>query len=584
MLGIILIIRLLASAWFAYHTPLWEKSDEINHYHYLHFIAQEKRLPGPDDYPDWPYSLFILSQLNQPPLYYLLLSPVTLALDSGSMTPVYANAVPVCSDLMPFKHYFIHTQAENFTWEGTFLAVWIGRGITMLMGIGATIFIWRAARLLWPGVPYLALLAAALFALMPSTVELTTWVNNDAPLLLFGAATLYGLVYCQKRLGKIRGWVFLLVSTGLCAATKLNGLAVLPVVFLFFLSRIVGRNPRRIALFTGLVIITAGGFVLYNQQQCGQVFCRLHRYTLAFNSTESFLQTLRSDYFIDGFRHILATAAAPWINDAYPPAAWMLATGLVVLSAGLLGAVGRFLTSWWDRRFLLMPVGLFISAVILAFLRVWWLQIGYMHVRYIAAAIPALVLLLAVGYYSLSRLFGVLMLVLPIAALLILTIFIPILNYAPVFVPPLRYERLPGEAITINGYQFESGVQIAGYSIHTADDGLTQLRLYAGTNRPLEEPLFLMVSTRNTQGNVIEKCGGTAGSAFWSTLDWQPGEWVSQDFVFPRLERADTFEVELYRLQNQYPIVNSYDANRPDQRTSGEYVTLITTEQPESGD
>ena len=112
LLAGIIIIRMVASLWFAVHTPLWEKSDEINHYLYARFIATEGRLPTGDDFPELPQGKEIYVQFDQPPLYYLMLTPIVALADGVDMPLPTPNPIPVGAN--PFLHYFVHPANQSF--------------------------------------------------------------------------------------------------------------------------------------------------------------------------------------------------------------------------------------------------------------------------------------------------------------------------------------------------------------------------------------------------------------------------------------------------------------------------------------
>lgn len=136
-------------------------------------------------------------------------------------------------------------------------------------------------------------------------------------------------------------------------------------------------------------------------------------------------------------------------------------------------------------------------------------------------------------------------------------------------VSPERALQLPQDAILVDDYRFASGLQLGGYAI-TSD----RIRLYMRATQPLDEPLFAWVITYDEAGQPLEECAMTAGGVWWSTVDWQPNEWVAQDFTFPHLGEAKTFDLRVFYLQNNYQLINAYDANRPDERLSGSTLEL----------
>lgn len=576
ILGCILVVRLLAALWFASQTPLWEQIDEINHYQYARFLAFERRLPTDVDQPPVPNGLDIFLQFNQPPLYYALLSPAILAFDSDEPLPVFANPPPSCN--VPFRQRYVHSANEHFPFEGVGRAAWGARLITILMGVLATFCVWLTARVLFPEMRRLGLLAAGLFALIPATVELSTWINNDAPLMLFGAIILYWLAKLWQGDQRWWIWVGLFVGVGLCVGTKLNGLAVMPMIGVVIFWRLVWRADSlrivRLLIFISAVTFSVGGFIGLNYWQCGRAVCRIHRDTFVFNSYEALRDSVINEKFVDASRLLVWTGTTPWISDLYPPAIWEIQLGVVIFGIGLVGA---FVALWSNRALrgrLLILIGVILSAMALAYLRVWWLQVSYMPMRYMAVALPAFVILLGVGFIRLSSWFSRWSMLLPLGGFGAMVILIPLLHYRPLLVEADRFDRLPLSANLIENYQFESGVQVVGYSLDPTSDGRLGLRLYMTTTEEHDEPLYAMVYGLDEDRIPVRQCGIIAGGSLWPTTAWEIGELVAQVFYFDMSAETVYFSVELYYLQNRYHLVNQYDVSRPDRRISGGLITI----------
>lgn len=157
---------LLAGA-YAVRNAAWQAPDEPAHYRYVAQLA-EGRFPRmePGDYdqaaqaaavsarfpPDLPLDRGFAYEDYQPPLYYLLLTPV-FWLSGGSLTAL--------------------------------------RLASAVLGAGVVVLAFGLGRLLFPGRPWLALTPAVLVALLPQHVALLASVNNDALAELLVAALLY---------------------------------------------------------------------------------------------------------------------------------------------------------------------------------------------------------------------------------------------------------------------------------------------------------------------------------------------------------------------------------------------------------
>lgn len=575
-LTLILLLRLALSLGFALHTPLWERSDEMNHYRYAHFIAREGRLPTPADMPNVPDGYEIYVQFDQPPLYYLLLAPIVAAFDDDALLRTQANPFPVCP-AQPFEFYYLHSRAEEFPPQGTALAAWLARLLTIGLGLGATALLWQAARWLRPQQPQEAHLTAALFATWPASVEMTTWLNNDALVLFGGALALAGLARFYVQPDR-RSLALLAAGAVVSLAAKLTGLAVVPALVGVVGAHLLRKQPPRRRfwiVFSMVLLLSIVAFAGWSLARCGQPVCRLHRYTLMWDDLNEFVyKLLRLDYYAEGLGHLTQTATVPQISEAVPADPLVMLALALLLFAGLVLALiaGQAQPSGASGWLWLLLAG----ALGLAFARVWWLQVGYFHVRYLAAALPALVLLLARGYDLLGAVWPPLRLGL-LGFFAALSLLFPLSYYRPAYVAPPRAAALPQSAQLIEPLRFAGGIELGAYEIIEEGPRLTRLRLYWRSEQPSETPLFAMIETQNAQGLPVERCGLTLGTALWPSTQWTPGEWVAQDFRFQAWIFAQSFDAALYGIEAPSYIASTYDPQRSTARLAGQSVPVNRT-------
>ena len=153
----LIVCGYLILAWgFATRTPPWQVPDEPAHYNYIRFIATTGRLPvlQPGDY-DQDYLSEIVSrgfppelpidplryEFHQPPLYYLLMTPIFLL--SGG-------------DLLSLRLF------------------------SAILGLLQILLAFTAVSRLFPERPAWALGTAAVFAFLPQHLAMNAGVNNDA--------------------------------------------------------------------------------------------------------------------------------------------------------------------------------------------------------------------------------------------------------------------------------------------------------------------------------------------------------------------------------------------------------------------
>jgi len=210
-LAVILAAYLALAGLYAARTPDWQAPDEPAHFNYVRQIADEGRLPviAPGDWQQEyqeqlkasGFDPALLDRLDtiqyedhQPPLYYLL------------QTPVYALS------------------------GGDLLAL---RLISVLLGAGVVIGAWAVIRAALPGRTSLALAGAGFVAFLPQRLSIAASVNNDALAELVAALTLGAAVAYLRGMRRIHP-ATLGALAGVALVTKttiyfLAGLVVLVV-------------------------------------------------------------------------------------------------------------------------------------------------------------------------------------------------------------------------------------------------------------------------------------------------------------------------------------------------------------------
>ena len=173
-----LIAYVVAATLFAFVTPAWQAPDEPAHYNYVAHIAQTGTLPvlrsGDYDHallnrllsarfspPDGIDSLRY--EAHQPPLYYLLATPV-FWLSGGSL--------------------------------------WALRLFGIVIGAGAIVLLYLCLELVFPGKPLVVVGGTAFSALLPMHVAVSAAVNND------GMAELLIMAAMLALLGWLRGYFY----------------------------------------------------------------------------------------------------------------------------------------------------------------------------------------------------------------------------------------------------------------------------------------------------------------------------------------------------------------------------------------
>jgi 4-amino-4-deoxy-L-arabinose transferase-like glycosyltransferase len=214
LLGLIAGLYLLLAGQYALLTPAWQVPDEPAHYNYIRQIAEEGRLPiiktgdWDSDYQARLISSGFASQYtgemgrieyedHQPPLYYLLASPV-YALSGGDLRAL--------------------------------------RLFSVLIGLGVVVGCYLLLQRLWPQQPFIPPAATAVLAFIPQHLAMLGGVNND-PLAELCVVLVFwrALVYLEADEARPRAALWLGLAVGLALLTKstvyfLGGIGFLTVL------------------------------------------------------------------------------------------------------------------------------------------------------------------------------------------------------------------------------------------------------------------------------------------------------------------------------------------------------------------
>ena len=227
---LIIAFYLALGVGYALLTPAWQAPDEPAHFNNIAHIATTGRLPRlqPGDYDQayleklkaerFPPELSIAPvryEGHQPPLYYLLMTPV-LWLLSGAGVAVQVGTLRLAN---------------------------------VMIGALVIVFIWLSARRLFPKRPRAALLAAGFVAFLPMHIAMSASINNDALAELFIAAVMLRLLAALQQEETTPGqWALTGLLIGLGLLTKFQAYILIPlagVVWLWQLWR--GGRAHRLS-------------------------------------------------------------------------------------------------------------------------------------------------------------------------------------------------------------------------------------------------------------------------------------------------------------------------------------------------
>jgi 4-amino-4-deoxy-L-arabinose transferase-like glycosyltransferase len=234
-------------------TPPWQAPDEPQHFQYVRFLLDERRLPNSqDETTDTPLAEEVRQSMIQfdfwtwrdhstvpstlgyqiawahPPLYYIL-AAVTLA---------------------PFPSLDVTTQlyiVRLFSLTLTALTVWVA---------------YQAMRSLFPDSPALAAAVPLFIALLPMHAFLGSSVNNDALAELTATAIIWLLIEISRRGFTWQRGAWLVVGLATALVTKRTIFFLVPLAAIALLIAFSPRARRWLALAGALTIAALLGIAL----------------------------------------------------------------------------------------------------------------------------------------------------------------------------------------------------------------------------------------------------------------------------------------------------------------------------------
>lgn len=523
--------------------PLFEAPDEQWHFAFVQNLATGRGLPVQS--LDQPTSL-ARQEGSQPPLYYLIVAGATYWIDTSDYpgivwaNPHYGYDVPgIVNDN---KNLFIHTSRENFPYKGAVLAIHVARLVSLILGAAAILFTFLLVEEILPRKRLLAITAAALVAVVPQFLLVSSAVSNDSAIVAMSALSLWLMVRMARVPASPRNSAALGAAVGLAAIAKVSGLALVVlalVVLLLVLWRKWSQLARCAAAFLGAFLVIAGWWYVRNLQLYGEL-----------TGTEMMLhifgarQTpLTLGQFLAQLGEVWETfwIGFGWGNIRAQPIIYNLLEIVVVLAGlGLLYGLYR-------RRHLLphtparaLPFAILVVWVALVFgefLR-WMLVTQAPHGRLLFPALPALATLLVAGLTEVApanlRPFPA-----PSFALVLfgLAAFSPALLIAPAYAfPP---DLTSGEIQAIPGrvdVTFDNKVRLLGIEVsptQTSPGGSIQLSLFWQSLAPMDRDYSIGIHALDPGMKVIGARDSYPGHGMYPTSLWKLGEVFRDEYWVP---------------------------------------------------
>ena len=441
--GVILIYVVLAII-YGFVTPPFEGPDEPQHFAYVTWLASGKGFP-PQGEAAWDTP--IEQEAGQTPLYYLLASLPARTIDLAGSPAVYQPnpyfpGQPIDNNY-DNSNRALHPPAEQWPLQGEWLAFYTARLVTMLFGVLLIVGIYLVAMQVRPSVPAFATSSAALVALTPQVLFLSSVVSNDIPAAALGTVALVFLAGMIRRVpAPVSGLAFAAgLFIGLAAMVKINALLlVMPAAVTVLWLRLGAKSTfKQVALSTllmgtGTLLVTAWWFLRTALLYGSPLGVGTHDYApWVIADPESLASP---------FARWLEVGRFYWITLGWGtirPDTWVYSLLFLFVLIAVIGLVLAAYRRWRTRGLAVDATGailIMLAVTILAnvvLLEVWMNRVIAPYGRLLFPSIAAITVFLILGWSTIHRRFPIL----PLLVVAGLAILAPFQLVRPVFNPQL---------------------------------------------------------------------------------------------------------------------------------------------------
>lgn len=536
---LILLIRFGSGLLYSHVTPAWESYDEPYHFAYAIQIATTGTLPqNSDPVPN--------NERIQPPAYYLLLATFLKLTGSDVSAFQYPERNPYFFYGTSGLNYALHPQTLSPGEQQVEKALEASRWLSLLLSLVGVAFTYRAARVIWPKTPHLALVATALFALWPQGIFNSSVITNDGPAMAWGALLTWAVLYLA--IGKFQGGrslkvgLLCVLGVGVGLLIKINLLAfMLPLV----LMALVSASTRVIvAVFAAGVAVMA--VTVEALQRLPQVLV-------------PFLAIRGSGAIVDLFKRFQEPGSLPFVQHALEYAInstfglfgwgnvsipdWLQQVWMIVVGVGILGVIWLVIAGRWARytkvptarQWLVIgsiPLTLLGGGVALA------LSYSSIHLvpgRYLLPGLAAFSFLVVAGWSALPRQMLCRMIIGgAIGGLTLLSVLIPVFVVAPAYfhLPYVNAADIPNRM----NVGLAPGIDLVGYDVPTAliyPGDTASVDLYFMASFPLLTDYTVQIVVVGPDGQGHGILNSFPGNGNYPTTMWAVNQPFRDHYIVP---------------------------------------------------
>ncbi len=530
---------------YLYASPHFESPDSYHHLGFIKYIAEhDGALPVQSPDHDHLYA----HEGSQPPLYYLLMTPIWSAIDTSDFAAFYQrNPLVIAGHPERFgnQNQIFYRQPHPPLLTGTSLALYGIRLVSLVMGTVTIFAIYQAANALDPTSKGLAVLATSFAAFNPQFLFISTSISNDNLVTMLAALTTWAMILMLREGFQTRSIILISLLIALASLAKLSGLSLGLIAILCGISIAMRKkDPRGLLILAGSIImfwlIIAGWWYLRNIILYGELF-GTEALIDHFGTRNTSLIQLISEEF-EGFR-ISYWGLFGWFSILTMPLHYLAMDYLTVLA--VLGLAIHLMRNR-NESFVISVyalLGLLVASGGAAL--IWYaMQTPSSQGRLMFPYIAAISLLLGTGIAAL----------LPSPALIAIPMFIfsiaaPILYIIPQYDHPPPVERLPDTSI--KRYARWDDITIIGYEAPaparwSPGDNIS-LTLFWQPLKASSEAHALFITLIDEAGEALATIDSFPGWGSLPTTWWQPAVIYQDDYIVQiPADAAGIFSLQLH--------------------------------------
>jgi len=509
---------------YLYASPNFESPDSIYHLGVIKWIAEhDGALPVQS--PD--HNHLYEQEGSQPPLYYLLMTPIWLRLDTEDFDEVYYQNPMVNlghPSRLGNRNLIFYKQPYPPNLTGTSLAIYVIRLVTLGMATVTIAAVYQSARAIRPDSVGFPILATSFVAFNPQFLFISTSVSNDNLAAMLGALITWQLLVMLREGFQTRRSLLLAALIALMTLAKLSAMAFVAIVALAGIWLALRKRDLR-----GLVIL--GGSMLvfwlviaswwyWRNLMLYQELFGTRMMIANFGGRSTTIPRLLVEEF-EGFRRSY-WGVFGWFNNLTSEYHYVAMDALTALAVG--GLVVYLLKN--RKKSYELTVCCVLGAIVsvgMAMIIWYTLQTTASQGRLIFPYSAAISLLLALGLTALRIPAGLIAL-----PMFVFAAIVPFVYIAPHYDHPPRVENLPETAVRT--FAQWDDIRLIGHELPdlqrwSAGDEIP-ITLYWHPLAQSDAPHALYISLLNARGKAIVTIDTFPG---WGTL---PTTWWKADAIY----------------------------------------------------